>query len=397
MTESHGTTTDNTSILDRFTGMAAMAIPEKYRKDKQDRTTCAILLSVLCFNTLFSLISALFMEVGLDLGTLEDFAVLTGRYIIWVTITVYAIALYTLLKLEKLKSACQITTAGLFASGFMGIMVTGGYTESPLASLLVIPLVFAFLLLGFRSGVMWSAFAMLSWTGLWALETNDAYQPIQVVTDEHIRKILTLITPVTIGSMVIAGLIIYEFITQGLRNELQEERNKFHWDATHDALTGLPNRPEFFQRLQLSMRIADVNKQPLVLVYFDLDGFKPVNDDLGHHAGDIVLKVISERLQSILRGSDTVARLGGDEFGIILNGVSINSRSIESILEKALKAVAESIIIEGRSVSVGASLGVASYESDDTPDNLTRKADEAMYKAKEKKNTWCFYNTLNNS
>ena len=159
----------------------------------------------------------------------------------------------------------------------------------------------------------------------------------------------------------------------------------------HDALTGLPNRPDFYQRLELAIRTVERNGQALALVIFDLDGFKPVNDKLGHHAGDMVLQAMGERLQATVRGVDTVARIGGDEFAVILQDVSADAELLDPVLQKILKAVAEPVSVDGKIISVSASLGVAFYRTGCTLNDLCKQADIAMYAAKKTKNTWQLY------
>jgi len=258
--------------------------------------------------------------------------------------------------------------------------------------LLIIPPIFAFLMMGLKPGLLWSLLSLSTLIGIWILELLNLFEPIQLLNDATTIKSLSLAVPLAAGIIVTGGIAIYEMITNSLRKKLQNERNKFKWEATHDALTGLPNRPEFYHRLQLGMRNAEVNEQSLALVYLDLDGFKPVNDRHGHDAGDEVLTTVSKRLQEIFRGSDTVCRLGGDEFAIILQGINTNMELMKNILSKALKAISDEMIIDGKSVHVGASMGVAYYtEHNGYANELCRRADLALYRAKESKNTWCIY------
>ena len=127
------------------------------------------------------------------------------------------------------------------------------------------------------------------------------------------------------------------------------------------------------------------------MVVFCLDGFKPVKDQYGLDGGGVVLREVSDRLAEIVRGVDTVARLGGDEFAIILQGVSRDREILDVILKKILKVVAEPITIDSHDVSVGASLGVAFYQTGCSLSDLCKQADIAMYDAKQTKNTWRAY------
>jgi diguanylate cyclase (GGDEF)-like protein/PAS domain S-box-containing protein len=166
--------------------------------------------------------------------------------------------------------------------------------------------------------------------------------------------------------------------------------------AHYDALTGLPNRVLFQDRLKQALIQARRHNQHLALLYIDLDRFKPVNDTLGHHVGDLVLKEVAARLSAHVRDSDTVARMGGDEFTVILSGISREQDPIASITlvaEKLIHDLARPYRIEGHEVVLTASIGVVSYPEDgERMEELVRNADAAMYHAKDQgKNTLQFY------
>jgi len=152
--------------------------------------------------------------------------------------------------------------------------------------------------------------------------------------------------------------------------------------AYHDALTGLPNRRLLMDRLQHAIALSLQHRTPLAVAVLDLDGFKPVNDRLGHHAGDAVLARIAERLSGVLRMSDTVGRFGGDEFVLILPDLEIAS-DIETVFARILEAVAEPVSLFEEDIVVTASIGVAFCPADGSePELLLRRADRAMYRAK---------------
>lgn len=152
--------------------------------------------------------------------------------------------------------------------------------------------------------------------------------------------------------------------------------------ALHDGLTGLPNRSLLMERLNQLIAMSDRELQRIALIFLDLDGFKSVNDTLGHEAGDMVLKTVSSRLLALLRPSDTVTRLGGDEFVILLHNP--NSReSVALIASRVIEEINIPMDVDGKAVHVGASLGIAlSSGKDEIPDRLLKKADDAMYVAK---------------
>ena len=173
--------------------------------------------------------------------------------------------------------------------------------------------------------------------------------------------------------------------------ELRLHAEKSEYQALHDALTGLPNRTLFRDRVEQTLLTAEREGGRIVLLLLDLDRFKEVNDTLGHAAGDHVLREVAHRLESCLRASDTVARLGGDEFGILLPKQTEKSE-IVPLLEKLQAAIEKPIEIDGLPLAVEGSIGVAFY-----PDNavgaedLMKYTDVAMYKAKQENRAYSFY------
>ena len=167
--------------------------------------------------------------------------------------------------------------------------------------------------------------------------------------------------------------------------------NEIEHMAHFDLLTGLPNRPLLYDRMGIALKNAQRNKQILAVFFLDLDGFKDVNDSLGHKAGDQVLIEVAHRLEQCVRGSDTVARLGGDEFVLVLSSTT-GPEALETIATKITSALSEPIMVNDQPCSIGASIGIAICPKDgETPDSLISKADAAMYTAKQSgKNTWRF-------
>lgn len=163
--------------------------------------------------------------------------------------------------------------------------------------------------------------------------------------------------------------------------------------AHHDALTGLPNRALFGDRLQQALAAAKRNNGHFALLFLDLDGFKPINDDHGHEAGDTVLKMVAQRLLACVRSVDTVARLGGDEFAVILGELE-NPGEATIVAEKILQAIAHPMALEnGTQCSIGTSIGISTYpENGNSVDGLLAAADVAMYDSKRHgKNRFSFF------
>jgi len=165
------------------------------------------------------------------------------------------------------------------------------------------------------------------------------------------------------------------------RRQLEEELSTM---AQHDPLTGLPNRRLFTDRLQQALaRHARSPSGELALMYFDIDHFKSINDGLGHAAGDTLLKAFVMRVKALVRSVDTFARLGGDEFALLIESIP-NIAAAEAVAEKILEVTQTHFELEGRIVRVSTSIGVVTLAHGDNTnaDELTGKADGAMYAAK---------------
>jgi diguanylate cyclase (GGDEF)-like protein/PAS domain S-box-containing protein len=164
---------------------------------------------------------------------------------------------------------------------------------------------------------------------------------------------------------------------------LRHNEKRLAFIAYHDNLTGLPNRAGFLDKLSLEVSQARRSKQPLTLMFIDLDGFKAINDNFGHKHGDYVLEQIANRLSASVRESDIVARLGGDEFVVILPALS-NKADISIVAQKLIASVSTPILLDGDPLMVGASIGSAVFPEHATDDStLLRHADKAMYEAKQ--------------
>lgn len=181
--------------------------------------------------------------------------------------------------------------------------------------------------------------------------------------------------------------------------ERKKAREKIEHLAHHDPLTGLPNRNLFTERMERAIYRAKRSGKPLGLMFVDLDKFKPINDQLGHEAGDTVLKVVAERMAHCVRTTDTVARIGGDEFVAILENLD-QWESAAVVAQKIIRALTQSIdVANNKTAQVGASIGIAIFPEDgNTLDDLSRAADVAMYAVKEAgRNNFKFFNQLNSA
>jgi diguanylate cyclase (GGDEF)-like protein len=167
---------------------------------------------------------------------------------------------------------------------------------------------------------------------------------------------------------------------------------QLNYMATHDVLTGLPNRLLFSQLLNQAIRSAQRNKRQLAVLFIDLDRFKAINDSLGHEAGDRLLKEIARRFKKSLRAVDVVGRLGGDEFVIFIEEVK-EFRQVEIVAHKLLSSAMKPMVLQGEECRVTASIGIGIYPRDgEDEQSLMKNADTAMYFAKEEgKNNYQFY------
>ncbi len=151
--------------------------------------------------------------------------------------------------------------------------------------------------------------------------------------------------------------------------------------ARHDTLTQLANRSVFLDRVEHALQMARRRRSRVAVLFCDLDGFKQINDRFGHSAGDAVLVTIAGRIRGCVRASDTVARLGGDEFAILLEDVR-DTADVDRVSLSVLTAVVERAEVNGHSVSVSTSIGIAASDGSDTGEGVLRSADIAMYEAK---------------
>jgi diguanylate cyclase (GGDEF)-like protein len=181
-------------------------------------------------------------------------------------------------------------------------------------------------------------------------------------------------------------LLFYDAHLQTTRRytrQLQQANARLRHVAMHDALTGLPNRSLFADRLKQAIARAERDPQRFALMMVDVDRFKDVNDSLGHAAGDALLAEVARRLKVLIRETDTAARIGGDEFVLLLNGIA-DSNDAETIVSKVLERFDKPFTVGGREMHTFLSIGISMYPEDGVDgETLLRRADKAMYHAKK--------------
>ena len=201
------------------------------------------------------------------------------------------------------------------------------------------------------------------------------------------------ITPIVLNNENVLHIVIRDISEKKkAERKLIEQTNYLHYQAHHDHLTGLPNRTLFKERLLQGLDAAVEQESLLALLFIDLDHFKHINDTLGHHIGDMVLKVVAERLKEKVRPEDTLARLGGDEFTIIIEDIE-SVDEIQLFAEEILQVIAQPVHMGGHTLYISCSIGISVYPQDsNNPDHLVKFADAAMYRAKEEgRNNYQFY------
>jgi len=216
---------------------------------------------------------------------------------------------------------------------------------------------------------MWSSIVERGyWRGdIWDRRRDGSYYPkylaITAIRDEA-------------GEITHYSAIFYD-ITE--RKALEDRLDHL---AHYDSLTDLPNRMLLQDRLEQAIASAERQNNKFALLFIDLDGFKRINDEVGHPVGDEVLKIAARRLLAVIRGMDTAARLGGDEFVIILTDIRSRDNAAR-VAQKVLASLSQPYLVADLSLSVSASIGISLYPSDERlASELLRSADEAMYQAK---------------
>lgn len=184
------------------------------------------------------------------------------------------------------------------------------------------------------------------------------------------------------GAVLMLGLLTLLFVD--LRKDLRERAEllqRLAFESQHDSLTHLPNRRAFNDTLDQALALARRGERQVALLYLDLDGFKPVNDQLGHAAGDALLKAVVARWQTVIREGELLARLGGDEFAVIAAG---DADAVERLAARLIEVLDSALLPQHPQVRVGVSVGLALYaEHGEDRRRLVASADTAMYRAKE--------------
>lgn len=218
--------------------------------------------------------------------------------------------------------------------------------------------------------------------------------PVIVLSGEDSEELAMQIVQAGAQDYLVKGKGDGYLINRAIQYSIERKRiqDKLAYYAHYDSLTGLPNRTLFRERLGRALVRAARHDFIFALMFIDLDGFKEVNDALGHDMGDELLIEVGKRIKQCVRESDTVARLGGDEFTVILEEIH-NRDDARTVAQKLIDALSSPIDLDGEQVRVSASIGITLYPADDVTEvNLLKKADTAMYRAKDLgRNQFQFY------
>jgi diguanylate cyclase (GGDEF)-like protein/PAS domain S-box-containing protein len=223
-----------------------------------------------------------------------------------------------------------------------------------------------------------------------AIDGTGRFKGEATVIREDGSRVLTLLSINTISPQ--RGMKGYRVAIVSDISELHKSREELYYTATHDALTGLPNRKFILESISKSIKRLRREGKKGALIFIDLDNFKAINDLLGHKAGDELLCQVTERVKSRIRSSDLFGRLGGDEFLLFIENIE-SVDSVANLAQTIINILTTPFNLEGSEHKIGASLGIAIFPDDsDDADELLQYADKAMYNAKENgKNGYFFY------
>lgn len=366
---------------------------------------------------------ALAMGIGIwsmhFLGMLAFSLPIAVGYDFWLTLLSLGIAvvvswfaLYSVtrgsLSLTRLLAGGVLMGIGVCAmhySGMMAMMIRPGISYTPwiVAASIVIAVVasiaalrIAFTLRGHglqeallrkvgAATIMGAAIAGMHYTAMAAAN----FSPDSVSLASHVDNtwLAIIIACLSFGVLAIALILSIldarlETQTSRLALSLKEANNQLMHLATHDALTNLPNRLLLTDRIQHAMHSSRRGGRPFAVIYIDLDGFKTVNDSLGHPVGDALLKSVAKRIQGVLYGEDTLARVGGDEFVALVEGLNHADEAV-NVCERIVSAMSAPLDADQTQLQVTTSIGIAIFPNDgDTDEALLQNADAAMYDVK---------------
>jgi diguanylate cyclase (GGDEF)-like protein len=287
--------------------------------------------------------------------------------------------LYAVRRQDRIGRANFITLATLLPL-FVILVADGGIEGSGPYWLGLYPLL-TFFVAGLRGGLAWNALFLTLLAGMMLLRAAGA--PFIVPSTLQLSLLMAAYVFFTLFCAA------YEYFRFATDEALRQSRESLRQQAMYDPLTGLPNRALLYDRLKAAVEQSQRYQRRFALLFIDLDGFKAINDTLGHVEGDTVLRAMAERLRHLSRQADTVARHGGDEFVWILDEPRQASAAVD-VARRCIEELGRPLHVDDHTLTLGASIGIARYPEHGTdPDTLIQAADTAMYAAKRAgRNTW---------
>jgi len=226
------------------------------------------------------------------------------------------------------------------------------------------------------------------------LRTKAPDTPILVLSGINDEAMAVAAVKLGAQDYLIKDHVTKDSLHRSIRYSIERNRSQQHlaYLAHYDQLTGLPNRGWFIHRFGEAIQRARQSEQLVALLFVDLDHFKDINDSIGHHAGDVLLKRVADRLRQCLRECDTVSRMGGDEFSLVLEDIA-SIQQVSTVAKRILHNLAEPFLIENQEIFTSASVGITIFPFDDNAEGaLLQHADIAMYQAKHQGgNTYRYY------
>jgi len=285
------------------------------------------------------------------------------------------------------------------AIGAVILAAQWGYKVPNVPPALLLPLAYS----AYRGGLVIGLMAALLHVGYSAIFFSSPSGLFQYDTDNLVRTLVIAIVAPSMATMIgvlrrktdvsLRQLEAAKKDLLGFTSELERRVEVRTLELRHDSLTGVPNRMAFSERLEEGLARLHQRQEPFTVFLLDIDGFKHINDTLGHAAGDMLLKELAQRLSASLGATDFVARLGGDEFAIIQSDEVDQREGAIALALKVLKVAAQPVQLAGRNISVGTSIGIALAPADGTDAGvLLQRADLALYRVKaEGRNNFCFF------
>lgn len=365
-----------TRLFDKLVGIS-------YSEDQEILYKARILAGIVAMYIVILLLTSVYL---LGFTSLVWFSKIFTMTLLLSMVVGYVFVLRELKYGSHYERCINATVLFTYAGIVIGIATSGGPIDAPATPLMLLPVVLAFSLGTRHAGMKWSGIVFL--THFMMVAINQWLFTFPQLLDTSMMFTHHVMHWAVAYFAIIFLMMIFESTTRRLKQERDEERDRYAYLAAHDPLTGLANRTMFDTQLTRALASSERNGNIVGLMVIDLDGFKPVNDTLGHDAGDVVLRVIAGRLQKLLRKTDTIARMGGDEFAVILENVAAPP-GIDIVAQRIINEI--NLPYEGlpNDLKVGASVGIAMYPNHTHDEEKLRIfADRAMYAAKKEHNCY---------